>query len=95
MDFLRSLPPHALVADCGCGNGKYLGELPALETFGSDTSVRLLQLCRERCVSTTHLRASWEGCLTLQLYSTTLVPATRECVCVGGVLCSLRIDGAH
>jgi SAM-dependent methyltransferase len=48
MDFLKSLPPHALVADCGCGNGKYLGELPALQTFGSDTSMRLLQLCRER-----------------------------------------------
>jgi SAM-dependent methyltransferase len=49
-DFLRALPAGALVADVGCGNGKYLGVDPRLCLVGADRSVPLL---RAGCVSFT------------------------------------------
>ena len=47
-DFLRGLPSHSLVADVGCGNGKYLGVNKDIATFGSDRSINLIKICRER-----------------------------------------------
>lgn len=41
-DFLAALPVGALVADVGCGNGKYLGVNPGVCVIGSDRSVPLL-----------------------------------------------------
>jgi hypothetical protein len=41
-EFLQALPPGALVADVGCGNGKYLRVNPALCMIGSDRSIPLL-----------------------------------------------------
>lgn len=41
-DFLRALPAGALVADVGCGNGKYLDVDPRLCLVGVDRSVPLL-----------------------------------------------------
>eukprot|EP00903_Cladosiphon_okamuranus_P021891 g20124.t2 len=47
--FLNDLPPCSLVADAGCGNGKYLGCDAAGGTLlGSDASVNLLRVCKER-----------------------------------------------
>ena len=46
--FLRSLPADSFVADVGCGNGKYLGVNKAIAMFGSDRSMNLIQICRER-----------------------------------------------
>ncbi|CAM9156654.1 unnamed protein product [Ectocarpus sp. 13 AM-2016] len=48
-NFLSELEPCSFVADAGCGNGKYLG-LDAAGGFlvGSDTSVNLLHVCKER-----------------------------------------------
>ncbi len=37
-----------MVADVGCGNGKYLGVNPALYMLGSDRSRNLVQIARER-----------------------------------------------
>ncbi len=36
--FLEALPPGALVADVGCGNGKYFGVRPDVAVLGSDVS---------------------------------------------------------
>lgn len=47
-DFLRELPLFSIVADAGCGNGKYLGINKDIVTFGSDRSINLIKICRER-----------------------------------------------
>ncbi|KDO26139.1 hypothetical protein SPRG_08500 [Saprolegnia parasitica CBS 223.65] len=47
-DFLNRLPDGALVADIGCGNGKYLGVNPKVMMIGSDRSMPLLSVCSER-----------------------------------------------
>ncbi|DBA02863.1 TPA: LOW QUALITY PROTEIN: hypothetical protein N0F65_006653 [Lagenidium giganteum] len=41
-EFLHSLDAGAMVADVGCGNGKYLRVNPALSMIGSDRSIPLL-----------------------------------------------------
>ncbi|XP_028275349.1 alkylated DNA repair protein alkB homolog 8 isoform X2 [Parambassis ranga] len=46
--FLSSLPPGSLLADVGCGNGKYLGVNPELIAVGCDRSSALVQICAER-----------------------------------------------
>ena len=46
--FLKELQPGSLVADVGCGNGKYLGVNKELVTFGSDRSVNLIKICHDR-----------------------------------------------
>ncbi|XP_022795895.1 alkylated DNA repair protein alkB homolog 8-like [Stylophora pistillata] len=47
-DFLRNQPVGSLVADVGCGNGKYLGINDNLFKTGSDRSFNLASICRER-----------------------------------------------
>ncbi|KAM9359812.1 tRNA (carboxymethyluridine(34)-5-O)-methyltransferase alkbh8 [Symphorus nematophorus] len=47
-DFLSSLPPGSVLADVGCGNGKYLGVNPELIAVGCDRSSALIQICAER-----------------------------------------------
>lgn len=37
-EFLESLPPCSVVADVGCGNGKYFGVRDDLMVLGSDRS---------------------------------------------------------
>ncbi|XP_065676363.1 alkylated DNA repair protein alkB homolog 8-like [Hydra vulgaris] len=58
--FLNNLKNGSLVADVGCGNGKYLGINPDLVSVGSDRSINLISICKERnfevCIS---------DCLTL------------------------------
>ena len=46
--FLLSLEKGALVADVGCGNGKYLGVNKELNVFGTDRSANLLQIAGEK-----------------------------------------------
>ncbi|XP_037534400.1 alkylated DNA repair protein alkB homolog 8 [Nematolebias whitei] len=46
--FLSSLAPSSVLADVGCGNGKYLGVNPQLVTVGCDRSSALVQICAER-----------------------------------------------
>uniref|UniRef100_I3JBX6 tRNA (carboxymethyluridine(34)-5-O)-methyltransferase n=1 Tax=Oreochromis niloticus TaxID=8128 RepID=I3JBX6_ORENI len=45
--FLSSLPPGSVLADVGCGNGKYLGVNPEM-IVGCDRSSALVQICAER-----------------------------------------------
>uniref|UniRef100_A0A3P8THT8 tRNA (carboxymethyluridine(34)-5-O)-methyltransferase n=1 Tax=Amphiprion percula TaxID=161767 RepID=A0A3P8THT8_AMPPE len=45
--FLTSLPPRSVLADVGCGNGKYLGVNPDV-IVGCDRSSALIQICAER-----------------------------------------------
>ncbi|XP_072318003.1 tRNA (carboxymethyluridine(34)-5-O)-methyltransferase alkbh8 [Eucyclogobius newberryi] len=47
-DFLCSLPPGSVLADVGCGNGKYLGVNPQLVAMGCDRSSGLIHICAER-----------------------------------------------
>ncbi|XP_042271239.1 alkylated DNA repair protein alkB homolog 8 [Thunnus maccoyii] len=46
--FLSSLPPGSVLADVGCGNGKYLGVNPEVIAVGCDRSSALVQICAER-----------------------------------------------
>ncbi|XP_055971075.1 alkylated DNA repair protein alkB homolog 8 [Sorex fumeus] len=48
VEFLKALPAGSLVADIGCGNGKYLGLNAELFMIGCDRSHRLVDICRER-----------------------------------------------
>ena len=47
-EFLREQPVGSLVADVGCGNGKYLGLNDSIFKTGSDRSFNLAAICRER-----------------------------------------------
>lgn len=47
-DFLSSLPPGSVLADVGCGNGKYLGVNPQVVAVGCDRSSALINICAER-----------------------------------------------
>jgi ubiquinone/menaquinone biosynthesis C-methylase UbiE len=47
-DFLSSLPPTFMIADVGCGNGKYMRTRSSQGTIvGSDVSLPLLSVCRK------------------------------------------------
>ena len=46
--FLGEQPPGSIVADVGCGNGKYLGINDQLFMFGSDRSQNLATICKDR-----------------------------------------------
>ncbi|XP_054448215.1 alkylated DNA repair protein alkB homolog 8 isoform X2 [Pteronotus mesoamericanus] len=48
VEFLKALPNGSLVADIGCGNGKYLGINKELYMIGCDRSQNLVDICRER-----------------------------------------------
>ncbi|XP_042316311.1 alkylated DNA repair protein alkB homolog 8 isoform X2 [Sceloporus undulatus] len=48
VEFLRALPCGAVVADVGCGNGKYLGVSQDVYMFGCDRSKTLLDICGEK-----------------------------------------------
>uniref|UniRef100_A0A1A8FR29 tRNA (carboxymethyluridine(34)-5-O)-methyltransferase n=4 Tax=Nothobranchius korthausae TaxID=1143690 RepID=A0A1A8FR29_9TELE len=46
--FLNLLAPGSVLADVGCGNGKYLGVNPELVAVGCDRSGALVQICADR-----------------------------------------------
>ncbi|KAL0477362.1 alkbh8 [Acrasis kona] len=46
--FLKNQPKWSIVADAGCGNGKYLGINPDLNMIGSDISESLINICKNR-----------------------------------------------
>ncbi|XP_063300987.1 alkylated DNA repair protein alkB homolog 8 isoform X1 [Pelobates fuscus] len=48
VDFLVTLPDGAIVADIGCGNGKYLGVNKNLYMIGCDRSKNLVNICGEK-----------------------------------------------
>lgn len=45
--FLMSIPKGSVVADVGCGNGKYLNVNPELVMIGTDITFNLLKICYE------------------------------------------------
>jgi len=47
-EFLDSIPDDSLIADVGCGNGKYLSVNPNLFAVGSDRSINLLEIAQEK-----------------------------------------------
>lgn len=47
-EHLNSLTEGSIVADVGCGNGKYLGVNPKIQMVGTDRSFNLISICRER-----------------------------------------------
>uniref|UniRef100_A0A2K6G4V6 tRNA (carboxymethyluridine(34)-5-O)-methyltransferase ALKBH8 n=1 Tax=Propithecus coquereli TaxID=379532 RepID=A0A2K6G4V6_PROCO len=48
VEFLKALPSGSIVADIGCGNGKYLGINKELYMIGCDRSQNLVHICREK-----------------------------------------------
>ncbi|XP_077197691.1 tRNA (carboxymethyluridine(34)-5-O)-methyltransferase ALKBH8 isoform X2 [Paroedura picta] len=48
VEFLRGLPCGAVVADVGCGNGKYLGVSKELYMLGCDRSRNLVAICGQK-----------------------------------------------
>ncbi|XP_015793548.1 alkylated DNA repair protein alkB homolog 8-like isoform X2 [Tetranychus urticae] len=46
--FLDSLPLGSILCDVGCGNGKYLNISKNLISIGCDTSLQLLEICRQK-----------------------------------------------
>ena len=46
VEHLNSLPDGSIVADVGCGNGKYLGVNPKLHMIGTDRSFNLIGCAR-------------------------------------------------
>ncbi len=47
--FIKShAPPGTIIADVGCGNGKYLGAAKDCFAFGSDRSEKLIEICGRR-----------------------------------------------
>lgn len=46
--FITSLPKGSLLADIGCGNGKYLNCNPEVIGIGCDISTNLVQICQMR-----------------------------------------------
>ncbi|XP_025054029.1 alkylated DNA repair protein alkB homolog 8 [Alligator sinensis] len=48
VEFLRALPEGSIVADVGCGNGKYLGINKGLHMVGCDRSKNLVDICGEK-----------------------------------------------
>jgi alkylated DNA repair protein alkB homolog 8 len=46
-DFLEMLPTASLVADVGCGDGKYFNVNPELQVIGCDRSLKLLEVSHE------------------------------------------------
>ncbi|XP_075448488.1 tRNA (carboxymethyluridine(34)-5-O)-methyltransferase ALKBH8 isoform X2 [Ascaphus truei] len=48
VDFLMALPNGSVVADIGCGNGKYLGVNKDLYMIGCDRSKHLVDICGEK-----------------------------------------------
>ncbi|XP_033742555.1 alkylated DNA repair protein alkB homolog 8-like [Pecten maximus] len=47
-DFIRAQPMGSILADIGCGNGKYLGINKDIFEVGSDRSLNLAKICRNR-----------------------------------------------
>ena len=47
-EFIDSLPHSGLVADVGCGNGKYFSVRPDLAVLGSDRSPNLAATAARR-----------------------------------------------
>ena len=47
-EFLESLPSAAVIADVGCGNGKYFGVRPDVAVLGSDRSPNLAETASKR-----------------------------------------------
>jgi ubiquinone/menaquinone biosynthesis C-methylase UbiE len=47
-NYLMKLDDYSVVADIGCGNGKYLPVNPKLVMIGSDITFNLLKICQDR-----------------------------------------------
>eukprot|EP01138_Halocafeteria_seosinensis_P014978 gb/GECG01015290.1/.p1 GENE.gb/GECG01015290.1/~~gb/GECG01015290.1/.p1 ORF type:complete len:688 (+),score=93.39 gb/GECG01015290.1/:1-2064(+) len=93
-------PPGSLVADVGCGNGKYLGLNPSIMCIGSDKSVGLTAICGERgfeAFTSDCLKVPWRSntadltlCIAVMHHLST-VRRRRQCIeelaritCAGG-----------
>ncbi|XP_066910679.1 alkylated DNA repair protein alkB homolog 8-like isoform X2 [Clytia hemisphaerica] len=71
--FLCNLPNGSIVADVGCGNGKYLGVNNQLMMMGSDRSVNLASICEERghqimvsdCLTLPYRSSCFDGCICI------------------------------
>jgi trans-aconitate methyltransferase len=54
--FLDSIPSASILADVGCGNGKYFGVRPDVAILGSDRSPKLVETAARRYLVSPSLR---------------------------------------
>ncbi|CAL8336036.1 unnamed protein product [Boreogadus saida] len=84
-DFLSSLVPGAVLADVGCGNGKYLGVNPEVVALGCDRSSALVHICAERgfqafvsdALNVPMLTASCDACISIAVIHHFSTPERR------------------
>uniref|UniRef100_A0A452S9D7 Methyltransferase type 11 domain-containing protein n=1 Tax=Ursus americanus TaxID=9643 RepID=A0A452S9D7_URSAM len=91
VDFLKALPSGSLVADVGCGNGKYLGINKELYMIGCDRSQNLVDICRDRhfqavvgdALAVPLRSGSCDACISIAVihhFSTTTVASDASCL---------------
>jgi SAM-dependent methyltransferase len=77
-EFIEAIPAGALVADVGCGNGKYFGVRRDLAVLGSDRSAGLAQVAAQRLhpaglptlqIPKADVLVGWLGWLVLALHT--------------------------
>lgn len=74
--FLEGLPTGAVVADVGCGNGKYFGVRSDIMVLGSDRSSGLARVAALRLQGPT-FPATGVRCLTRLMGDHVMLPAPR------------------
>ncbi|XP_053564534.1 alkylated DNA repair protein alkB homolog 8 isoform X2 [Bombina bombina] len=100
VDFLMSLPKGSLVADVGCGNGKYLGINKDLYMIGCDRSKNLVDICGEKnfeaCVcdalSVPFQSGSFDACISIAVIHH-FATEERRLAAVGELTRLLRAGG--
>jgi len=84
-EFLCNLPNGSLIADIGCGNGKYLGVNPKVVAIGSDRSLNLCSICKERgfpiiqsdIMKVPFRERSFDGCICIAVIHHLSTPERR------------------
>ncbi|KFM24129.1 Alkylated DNA repair protein alkB-like protein 8 [Auxenochlorella protothecoides] len=84
-EFVMALPPGALVADVGCGNGKYFGLRSDIFVLGTDRSTGLAGVASQR-VSGGPMRGL-QGSLRADVAAADALALPLRPACMDGVLC--------
>lgn len=92
--FVGSLSEGAILADIGCGNGKYLVANDGLFKFGGDRSAGLLNVCRERglnvfqcdCLQIPLRDESVDGCISIAVIHHLASEVCFRFICILNIL---------